>query len=119
VKTTRTTADRDTAECVLLLEMSNMIVTMTADDLAALIREEVTKVVRDYVKPPKPEVPEKLSINEAVEFLCDNGFKTSKSFVQKLCSQSKIPFYKICGKCIFERRELLAFIENRSVRKGV
>ena len=100
------------------METEQMIVTLNISDLRKIINDEVTEVVSNYVQPPKEELPEKMRIDEAVRFLNENGYKASKSFIQKICSQGKIPYFKVCGKAIFERKELLQFIDNQSVRKG-
>jgi hypothetical protein len=95
----------------------NLVVTMSRNELADLITDKVKCVLSEIIK-PEPKAPEKMGIAEAVDFLCKNGYRTSKSSVQKMCATSRIPHCKICGKCIFVQKELLAFIENQTIKKG-
>lgn len=94
------------------------LVVVKIGDLTALIRKEISEALSAYVQPPKADTPEKFGIDEAVIFLNDLGFKTSKSFLQKLCAKSAIPFSKMCGKCIFSAKDLTDFVEKKEIKKG-
>lgn len=72
---------------------------------------EIKKMLDGSMK--KPVFREKMSFNEALDLLSQNGYNISESKLYKLTSSKKIPHGKINSKLIFYRDELIEWIENQ------
>ena len=80
---------------------------MGRDELKALIREVVKEVISE-VKPQR----ERLTLDEAVEFLGEKGYKTTKSKLYKLGNE--IPRDRINGKLSFLRSDLERWAQEQT-----
>lgn len=60
-------------------------------------------------KPP----PKKLSLNQAVIFLKENGIKISKSSIYKLTCNNSISFQRFGNRLVFSEDELEKWISNQ------
>ena len=91
--------------------METVIVT-TESQLAAIIE----KVIGGFLKkePPKPDEPDYISGNEeAVQFLCNNGFVMSRSMFDKLTMKGTIPCKRFQKRrLLFSKKELLRWAES-------
>lgn len=68
---------------------------------------------------PSSDLPDTLSMPNALKVLADNGFPTSKAKLYKMTSQEQIPFMKYGNKLVFSRKALIEWahkqlISNRS-----
>lgn len=100
------------------MAQSNLVVSLSVEEFSQLIHDEVNKVVSNILTPKKPELPDRLQINEAVKYLNEIGFPVSKSYLQKRCALGAIPYEKCGKKCVFLKKDLRQFADNNSVKLG-
>ena len=94
--------------------MQNIIVT-TPDELRAIVREAVSTLM-----PAKNEqVPQAdtITLNDALDLLCQHGFPTSKAKMYKLTSSGEVPCRTYGNKLVFSRKEILQWAENQTKPK--
>ena len=73
--------------------------------------EEIKKILT-INKPRSDPDTKRLSINEALKFIADQGYPVSKSKLYKLTSEGKIPFEKFGMRVLFKKDKLIEWIEN-------
>lgn len=81
---------------------------MGHEELKALIREVVREVIAEAGKPQK----NRYTLDEAVAYLCANGYRTTKSKIYK--NGREIPRDRINGKLSFLRTDLDNWIEKQT-----
>ena len=98
--------------------MDNIIVT-TPDQLQAIVGRAVEAIIpllAEHQKNCNARKPkENLSLTEAVEFLTELGFPTTRSNLYNLTFRGKIPYRKIGRRNVFSRQELLQWVEKRTL----
>lgn len=63
------------------------------------------------------KLPDSLTPDQAISFLSENGYPTTKANIYKLSSQGEIPCSRNGGRLIFSRRDLLMWLDSRNVKK--
>lgn len=82
-----------------------------------MLLEEVAEIKKLLAfKPPREPIEKKLSIEMAIKVFEDKGIKISKSKLYKLTSKQKIPFIRFNQRLIFEKSELIEWIEMETKR---
>ena len=82
------------------------LVLLKKGDLADLIDTAITKALARN-KPAEQVRKNTLSLDEAVDYLNENGFPVAKSTIYKLTSTNQIPFHRFGGrKIVFRTDEL-------------
>ncbi|WP_124019438.1 helix-turn-helix domain-containing protein [Flavobacterium hydrophilum] len=76
--------------------------------------EEIKKMLREPIQ--KLVFKEKISFNDALDLLSQNGYNISRSKLYKLTSTNSIPHGKINNKLVFFRDELILWIENQILK---
>ncbi|PVY43267.1 helix-turn-helix domain-containing protein [Pontibacter virosus] len=66
-------------------------------------------------QPKKQDYPERLTREQALKFLGEQGVPISESHLYKLTAAKGIPFQKFNNKLVFSRAELLNWIETQTV----
>lgn len=66
----------------------------------------------------RKELPENLGIEQAVQFLAENGYPTAKGQIYNLTHRREIPHCKYGSVLVFNRKELLRWAESRTKRKS-
>ena len=94
--------------------MQNIIVT-TPDELRAIVREAVSTLLPNK-KEPVNQV-DTITLNDALDLLCQHGFPTSKAKMYKLTSAGEVPFRTYGNKLVFSRMELLQWAESKTKPK--
>lgn len=61
------------------------------------------------------DLPDTLSMPNALKVLEDNGFPTSKAKLYKMTSQEQIPFMKYGNKLVFSRKALIEWAHQELV----
>ena len=61
------------------------------------------------------DLPDTLSMPNALKVLEDNGFPTSKAKLYKMTSQEQIPFMKYGNKLVFSRKALIEWAHQQLV----
>ena len=64
------------------------------------------------------DLPDTLSMPNALKVLEDNGFPTSKAKLYKMTSQEQIPFMKYGNKLVFSRKALIEWAHKQLVSEG-
>ena len=64
------------------------------------------------------DLPDTLSMPNALKVLEDNGFPTSKAKLYKMTSQEQIPFMKYGNKLVFSRKALIEWAHKQLVSNG-
>jgi len=79
-----------------------------------LILKEVEEIKRMLLHNKLSSQPEtkRMSTNEAIKFIVQQGFPISKSKLYKLTSEGKIPHEKFGMRVLFKQDNLVAWIEN-------
>lgn len=92
------------------------IIIVSPEELATLVEKSVSSALESR-KPHKAE-PDPMDLNNAVRFLREQGYPTSKAKIYKLTSSGHIPFRKYGNRLVFSRKELLAWAESQTVNPG-
>lgn len=99
--------------------MANIIVA-TEEQIQEAVFNAVSKFFSGNQQvAPSSDLPDTLSMPNALKVLADNGFPTSKAKLYKMTSQEQIPFMKYGNKLVFSRMALIEWahkqlISNRS-----
>ena len=78
--------------------------------ISDLLSQEIQKAVN-----PTNE-PDILKIDQALNFLSLQGWPTTKQTIYNLVFKKEIPYRKVGRRVVFSRKELLQWIESRTVR---
>ena len=87
------------------------IILMTPDELRQLIKE----VLVEHLRVEENTLSDNLSIEDALVFLRENGFPTSKAKLYKLTAANKVPYRKYGLKLVFSRKSLLEWAESETI----
>jgi hypothetical protein len=93
--------------------MNNIIVT-TPEELRAIVSEAVTGVLPKTVSESKIDT---ITLSNALDFLSEQGYPTSKAKVYKLTASGDIPCKRYGNKLVFSRKDLLCWAENQTKPK--
>ena len=87
--------------------MANIIVA-TEEQIQEAVFNAVSKFFSgNQLVAPSSDLPDTLSMPNALKVLEDNGFPTSKAKLYKMTSQEQIPFMKYGNKIVFYRKALI------------
>ena len=100
---------------------TNQIIVSTHDQMKNAVMEAVAyymePLLKSFTESSKTPFPEKLSKDQALVFMAENGIPTTSGNLYKMSSRNEIPCARIGKRLIFSRTDLLNWIESRSVRK--
>lgn len=83
-------------------------------------RQMIDGLIAERLKPlSKPEAPKPdiMGIDEALQFLSENGCFISKNAVYNLTATGRIPCRKFGKRLNFSRKELSAWVDSNTTRK--
>ena len=93
---------------------SNLIITTPAE-LRALIADEVSKVIVDIIPAEPPHTTcNNMILDEAVQFLKENGIAATRSAVYNRIHKNAIPHHKFGRRLLFYRSELEEWIRSNT-----
>ncbi len=92
--------------------MEKIIVT-TPDELRNIIKE-ILLSASEQTENPEKSLAEHMTLEDAVIFLKENGFPTSKAKMYRLTSKNKIPHRKYGNKLVFSRKKLMDWVLKNS-----
>jgi len=94
--------------------MENVILT-TPEQLASIVEMSIKRVLDSMPgwHIPQKHQPERMNIEQASEYLSENGFLLSISGLRKFVFNKEVPYQKFGGKVIFNRSELLDWASSR------
>jgi len=98
------------------------IILTTPEELRMLIEEAISKI--QFSQNERADVPDTISIEDAVVFLKENGYPTSKAKIYQLTSTNLLPHSKFGKKLVFSKKELLKWaidstVDMRSNNEGL
>ncbi|MDR3705787.1 MAG: helix-turn-helix domain-containing protein [Paludibacteraceae bacterium] len=89
------------------------LIVTSQENLAMIVKNAVSEAVGVLTLTTKKEEKKNLSLNEALEFLFEKGFRVSKSQLYKLTMENKVPCKRFGRKVIFDPQELQGWAESR------
>ena len=99
----------------------NEIIVSTPDQMKITVREAVAEYMQPLLKyfteSINPKFPEKLSKDQALALMAENGFPTTTGNLYKMTANNEIPCARIGKRLIFSKTDLINWIEYRSVNK--
>lgn len=107
------------AEQVSFSAREQVLFSLPLDRLEPIFKCWVREVFRETSQRQESSMPlpEKLSKDQALAFLAENGIPTTTGNLYKMSAKNEIPCARIGKRLIFSRIDLLNWIESRSVRK--
>ena len=102
--------------------MNNAIV-ITPEQLGEVLKRAVLGALEEFnakqqKEPARRELPENLTIDQAVEFLTEIGAPTAKGQIYNLTHRGEIPSYRYGSRLVFKRDELQRWAELRTKAKN-
>ena len=91
--------------------MDKIIIT-TPEELKNLICNAIEPYFHSIDQPQS--LPDQLTLDQAVAFLNDYGFPTSKTKIYRLTSENKMPYKKFGNRLVFSKALLLDWAIKRT-----
>lgn len=90
----------------------------TMPQMLSEIYDEVMKLRMILEKQKQTqEIPKHMGLDDTIQFLFEQGYKISKSSIYKKCASRTIPHLKFEGKLIFDRKELIIWVQHQLTNK--
>ena len=99
--------------------MSEQIIVTTPTQLQAIISDAVGAIIprlADFRRKNEAVESDGLTVEQAAQFLTEQGIPTTRATIYSLVFREAIPHRKFGRRTIFSRRELLAWIDERTTR---
>lgn len=99
--------------------MEQIIVT-TAEQLRSIVADEVAAILpklADFRRKNEPVETDGMSADTAARFITEQGIPTTRAALYNLVYKEAIPYKKFGRRTVFSKRELLAWIESRTVTR--
>lgn len=99
--------------------MDNSVIVTTPAELRAAIAEEIGKVLpklADFRRKNEPVGTDGMTVEDAARFMTGQGIPTTRGSLYNLVYKNAIPHRKFGRRTIFSKKELLEWIESRTVR---
>ena len=100
--------------------MENSIIVTTPAQLQTIINEAVNAILpklADYRRKNEPVETDGMSADTAARFITEQGIPTTRAALYNLVYKEAIPYKKFGRRTVFSKRELLAWIESRTVTR--
>lgn len=100
--------------------MTEQIIVMPAEQLRAIIADEVAAILpklADFRRKNEPVETDGMSADTAARFITEQGIPTTRAALYNLVYKEAIPYKKFGRRTVFSKRELLAWIESRTVTR--
>lgn len=94
--------------------MTEFILT-TPEQLDEIIQRAIQKYIPAKQEEIPRQFPDTCSMEQAIEFLAEHGYRLSKSKLYKLTSTRQIPFRYFGRRLVFSRDELLAWVGIQTI----
>lgn len=99
--------------------MDNTVIVTTPAELRAIVADEVAAILpklADFRRKNEPVETDGLTVEAAARFLTKQGIPTTRATLYNLIYKNTIPHKKFGRRTIFSKKELLQWIETRTVR---
>lgn len=100
--------------------MENSIIVTTPAQLQTIIDEAVNAILpklADFRRKNEPVETDGMSADTAARFITEQGIPTTRAALYNLVYKEAIPYKKFGRRTVFSKRELLAWIESRTVTR--
>mgnify|MGYP000001408101 FL=1 len=101
--------------------MDNTIIVTTPAELRAIVADEVSAILpnlADFRRKNEPVETDGMRVEDAAKFLTAQGIPTTRATLYNLVYKHTIPYKKFGRRTVFSKKELLSWIESRTVRSG-
>lgn len=98
--------------------MGNTVIVTTPAELRAIVADEVSAILpklADFRRKNEPVETDGMTVEAAARFLTEQGIPTTRATLYNLVYKNSIPYKKFGRRTVFSRRELLAWIESRTI----
>lgn len=91
------------------------IILTTPEQLDGIVRNAIKEMFPDRREDKPQKIPDTCSIEQALSFLLENGYKLSKSKLYKMTANKLLPFRYFGRRIIFSRNELLRWVDQQTI----
>ena len=98
--------------------MDDSIIVTTPAQLRAIIADEVSAILpklADFRRKHEPVETDGMRVEDAAKFLTAQGIPTTRATLYNLVYKHTIPYKKFGRRTAFSKKELLSWIESRTV----
>lgn len=98
--------------------MDTTVIVTTPAELRAIVADEVSAILpklADFRRKNEPVETDGMNVEDAARFLTEQGIPTTRATLYNLVYKNTIPYKKFGRRTVFSRRELLAWIESRTI----
>ena len=99
--------------------MDNTVIVTTPAQLQSIIDEAVSAILpklADFRRKNEPVETDRMTVEDAARFLTEQGIHTTRASLYNLVYKNAIPYKKFGRRTVFSKKELLAWIESRTIR---
>lgn len=100
--------------------MDNTVIVTTPAELRAIVADEVAAILpklADFRRKNEPVETDGMNVDDAARFITEQGIPTTRATLYNLVYKEAIPYKKFGRRTVFSRRELLQWIESRTVTR--
>ena len=98
---------------------NTQIIIVTPAQLQSIISDAVNAILpklADFRRKNEPVETDGMNVEDAARFLIEQGIPTTRATLYNLVYKNTIPHKKFGRRTVFSKKELLAWIESRTVR---
>lgn len=99
--------------------MNEPVIITTPAQLQSIISDAVNAILpklADFRRKNEPVETDGITVDGAARFLTEQGIPTTRATLYNLVYKNTIPHKKFGRRTVFSKKELLAWIESRTVR---
>lgn len=99
--------------------MDNAVIVTTPAQLREIVADEVAAILpklADFRRKNEPVETDSMTVEAAIKFLSAQGIPSTRTTLYNLVYRGTIPYRKVSRRLVFSRKDLLAWIESRTVR---
>ena len=99
--------------------MNDPIIVATPAQLREIVADEVAAILpklADFRRKNEPVETDGMNVEDAARFLTEQGIPTTRATLYNQVYKNTIPYKKFGRRTVFSKKELLAWIESRTVR---
>lgn len=100
--------------------MDNTVIVTTPAQLQTIISDAVNAILpklADFRRKNEPVETDSMNAEAAARFLTEQGIPTTRATLYNLVYKEAIPYKKFGRRTVFSRRDLLQWIESRTVTR--
>lgn len=98
--------------------MNEPVIVTTPAQLQSIISDAVNAILpklADFWRKNEPVETDGLNVDDAARFLIGQGIPTTRATLYNLVYKNSVPHRKFGRRTVFSKKELLAWIESRTV----